>query len=159
MASDDQEGITLDCASCLIALAFAVEALVNYVGSMKVRKWKERDSAPKKVEEIARALGLAVSPEVEPFASIELLRNIRNRLAHGTPVYVHNATARSRDELDDATRAPWEQHCTPAEVETLYQQVIELRNTLFKKAKIPLAQSFSSAFGAFDRGNVTRSSS
>ena len=37
-----EEAIALDCMSCLIALAFSVEAIVNFVGSKKVKAWKEK---------------------------------------------------------------------------------------------------------------------
>lgn len=42
LATEDHDGIKLDCLSCLISLAFSVEALVNFVGHKKVSKWRER---------------------------------------------------------------------------------------------------------------------
>jgi len=44
LAEGNHDGIALDCTSCLIALAFSVEALVNFVGSRKVTDWNEHAS-------------------------------------------------------------------------------------------------------------------
>lgn len=51
LESGGRDGISLDCMSCLIALAFTVEALVNLVGHKRIDKWKERDGYLKKSEQ------------------------------------------------------------------------------------------------------------
>ncbi|MFV8632215.1 hypothetical protein ACNRDB_22435 [Ralstonia pseudosolanacearum] len=147
VANDHLEGITLDCMSCLIALAFAVEALMNFVGSRKVTDWNERAKAPRKVSKIARALGLDIRPEVEPYAAIYTLRIIRNGLAHGKPIH-QTAITKSRDDLANAMQAPWAPYCTPEQVEALYVQVRELRRVLFESANIRWGDSLTSAVGS-----------
>ena len=42
VTSGDLDGISLDCMSFFIALAFSVEAFVNFIGSKKVKNWNER---------------------------------------------------------------------------------------------------------------------
>ena len=42
VANGDQDGIALDCMSVLMAMAFAVEAVINLIGHKKVMSWKER---------------------------------------------------------------------------------------------------------------------
>ncbi|MGV7242465.1 hypothetical protein [Caballeronia sp. M23-90] len=145
--SGDHDGIALDCTSCLIALAFAVEALISFVGSRKVTDWNERAHSLVKVRKLSKALGITIQPEREPFGAISTLREIRNGLAHGKPI-VRNAGAADRDELKIAMQAPWDGYLDPDTVEVLYGQVIELRKVLFAAAKIRWADSLTSAVGS-----------
>jgi hypothetical protein len=71
--SGDHDGIALDCTSCLIALAFVVEALINFVGSRKVTDWNERAQSPAKVRKLSKALGITIQPELKPFGAISTL--------------------------------------------------------------------------------------
>ncbi|MFM0742278.1 hypothetical protein PQQ51_34105, partial [Paraburkholderia xenovorans] len=145
----DSLGITLDCTSCLIALAFYVEALINFVGKERVLSWRERDYSIRKVELVLRTLGLPIDLEGKPFSAISTLREVRNGLAHGKPVQ-RMANATNRTELGEITRGPWGEHANPATVNDLYRQVVELRDVLFNKAGIRFGASLTSAVGSFE---------
>ncbi|MCA8143578.1 hypothetical protein [Burkholderia multivorans] len=146
--SGNPEGIALDCTSCLIALAFAVEALVNFVGSRKVPDWNEQAKSPVKIKKLSKALGIAIQGDVEPFVAISTLRQIRNGLAHGKPQQ-RNAKAANLDGLKYAMQAPWDSYLDPATVEALYGQVVALRRLFFDAAGIRMGESFTSAVGSF----------
>ncbi|WP_186191255.1 hypothetical protein [Burkholderia gladioli] len=147
-ARKEELGIALDCLSCLIALAFYVEALFNYVGQEKIPSWKERDSSPKKIKLVLCTLGLPVELDSEPFSAIATLREIRNGLAHGKPTR-RRAQAANRLELNAATKGPWAEYTNPTAVDDLYRQVTNLRDLLFKAAGIRLGASLTSAVGSF----------
>ncbi|MEQ5842985.1 hypothetical protein N0A02_26370 [Paraburkholderia acidicola] len=147
LAANDHEGIALDCTSCLIALAFSVEALVNFVGSRKVTDWNESAKAPAKIARLSKTLGLPMGTDGEPYAAIAMLRKIRNDLAHGTPSH-RTAAAASREELDKAMQAPWDKYRNPEAVEMLYRQVVELRKAMFDAAGIPWVDTITSAIGS-----------
>ena len=65
-----EDAISLDCMSCLIALAFAIEALVNFVGSSVIKDWQERQSYQAKLEQIGAAIGLSFDRKIEPFLTV-----------------------------------------------------------------------------------------
>ncbi|KWB64156.1 hypothetical protein WL38_20285 [Burkholderia ubonensis] len=145
--SGDHEGIALDCTSCLIALAFAVEALINFVGSRKVPDWNERAQSPLKIKKLSKALGITMQSGIEPFDAISTLREIRNGLAHGKPRQ-RVASAANRTELKEAMLAPWDGYLDPKTVAALYAQVVALRKILFDVAEIRWVDSLTSAVGS-----------
>ncbi|OWJ55937.1 hypothetical protein [Paraburkholderia caledonica] len=147
VADGVQDAIALDCTSCLIALAFSVEALVNFVGSRKVTDWNESAKAPAKIAKLSKALSLPMGASTEPFAAIVTLRQIRNGLAHGKPAH-KIAAAASSDELNLAMQTPWDRYRDPKTVSTLYRQVIELRKVLFDAAGIRWVDTITSAIGS-----------
>lgn len=147
LAAGDQDGLALDCTSCLIALAFSVEALVNFVGAWKNKDWNERANAPTKVAKLSKLLNLPMNSNTRPFAAIATLRELRNGLAHGTPSQ-RTATVASRHELSEAMQAPWDKYRNPETVENLYLMVIELRQVMFETAGIRWVDSLTSAIGA-----------
>lgn len=146
--SGNIDSLALDCTSCLIALAFAVEALLNFVGSRKVTDWDEMANSPAKVRKLSKALQLRISEDAFPFGAIWTLRRIRNDLAHGKPM-IRAAKSGNPAELKLAMSASWDAYLNPDAVESLYSEVRALRTELFKAAKIDLADSLTSAVGTY----------
>src|SRR5450759_3387110 len=72
-----KDAVALDCMSCIVPLAFSVEALINFIGSNCVSGWKERRPFAEKVEEVAKKLGLNFDTNIEPYATVATLKNIR----------------------------------------------------------------------------------
>ncbi|WP_396334125.1 hypothetical protein [Burkholderia anthina] len=146
-AAGDNDGIALDCTSCLIALAFSVEALFNFVGSQKVREWDERAHSPEKVATLAKSLNLPLESQEEPYEAIKILRTIRNGLAHGQP---HESTAdvSSHSELARQMQAPWDPYRNPDTVFALHRQVKDLQKKLFEAAGIRVGETLTSAIGS-----------
>ena len=67
--SGDHGGIGLDCIAAVISMAFAAEALINFVGEVKVTKWKESQRYPKKVAALEAALQISMDRTTEPFTT------------------------------------------------------------------------------------------
>ena len=96
-----EEGISLDCTSALIALAFSVEAIINFVGTRVEANWKERKSYHKKLKKVCKAASIDMDSENEMLEAIGILKNIRDEIAHGKPIEGEDklACAESVDKL------------------------------------------------------------
>ena len=86
LESGDQDGIVLDCTSAIIAMAFAVEALMNYVGAKNLPDWRERAPFMTKVAALEKKFAFKFDINVEPYKTIVLLKKARDTMAHGQPV-------------------------------------------------------------------------
>lgn len=80
-------GISHEVKAGLIMLAFAHEARVNFLGLKFVDAWNERDSASRKFKQVCSALKLPTEGPNCELATLKLLAEIRNGLAHPKPVY------------------------------------------------------------------------
>ncbi|MFP3637956.1 hypothetical protein [Paraburkholderia sp. SIMBA_054] len=144
-----EDGIKLDCMSALIAMAFAAEALINFAGAEKVSAWNERASYHEKMRRLRRKINISTDPATQPWLTLVMLKEIRNQLAHGKPSR-STARVKTRSELTAAMASPWDQYCTPENVEEAFANVREFRRLLFAAARISLGASFSSATGGLD---------
>lgn len=144
----DAEAIALDCMSCLIALAFSAEAIINFVGAKCVDQWEEKQPFHKKITTLQADIGLAYEKEKEPYSTIEKLKALRNQMAHGKPIEV-NAIGSSKEELKKAMRAPWDEFLTPDFVNHAYAQVCAFEETLLTLGEIPLVDTLTSGFGSW----------
>lgn len=144
----DAEGLALDCMSCLLALAFAVEALINFVGGKCIDQWEEKQSFHNKISALEAAIGLPYDKAKEPYSTIEKLKTLRDQMAHGKPIEV-SAIASSKEDLKRAMRAPWDEFLWPAFVNHAYNQVRAFENDLIALGKIPLVETLTSGFGSW----------
>lgn len=143
-AQRDREGISLDCMSFLIALAFAVEALINFVGSKKVANWKEKAPYTVKVSKVLESAGIVPDEKIDPYVTLEILKKIRDQLAHGKPAEF-NDPAQTRAELRDAMAAPWDEYLDPDFCSQAYDHVTKFKRHLLKSAGISLGASLTNA--------------
>jgi hypothetical protein len=139
-------GIRLDCMSCLIALAFSVEALLNLVGSRKVADWKERAAFMTKVKALQTRLGFEFDEKLEPYNTIMRLKNARDKMAHGQPA---EFVLKSDDTnvLAQAMQSPWSDSTTPEFVIRAYEEVQRFKAMLLKKARIKSGSTYTTAMG------------
>lgn len=144
--SGGQDSIFLDCMSCLIALAFSTEALINFIGHMRVKGWRERQSYRKKINQVCGAASLDFNLKKEPFSTLWTLKELRDSIAHGQPIEV-NTTACSRDELRTSMACPWDQHLTPEYVNHAYEQAKFFERALFVNCCISVGETITSAVG------------
>ena len=142
------EAIALDCMSCLIALAFSVEGLINFVGAEKVPEWKERDSFGNKMKAIAAAIGWPVNEGIEPFITINQLKSIRDSMAHGKPILIKRSES-SREALKRDMRAPWDDYLTVDFTLHAFRQVKSFEEGLLVAAKTELWDTLTSGSGAW----------
>lgn len=147
LAAGIEDAISLDCLSCIISMAFAVEALVNVVGHQKVRGWQERRPYRLKIEEVCKTAGFDFDEIVEPFSTVWQLKETRDMIAHGQP-YEGNFTVRTREELHAAMECPWDRHLSPEYINYAYEKVKEFEHRLFDGARISLASTITSSVRA-----------
>jgi hypothetical protein len=146
LASGDHEGITLDCTSAIIAMAFGVEAVMNYVGAKKLQNWKERSPFKTKVAALEIELGFKFDIAVEPYKTISLLKEARDTMAHGQPIEFQ-VSVPSRAQISKVMGPSWASATEPQVVLAAYEQVKQFKKRLFGLAGIKLGASLTSAAG------------
>ena len=147
IAESNEDGIDLDCLSCLISLAFSVEALLNFVGYKKVKNWKERQPYRDKMVQVCKAVGLQFSQEVDPYKTLWELKELRDSIAHGQPIEV-SAKVRNREELRKAMECPWDKNLNAEYINQTYKIVVQFEKDLLEKGKISLGETLTSAVSA-----------
>ncbi|MEZ9627800.1 hypothetical protein [Aliivibrio fischeri] len=140
----DKNGLKLDCLSCLISLAFTVEALVNFVGHKKVPNWKERDSYKDKMKKICAVSGCEYDQNVGLNKTLWDLKVLRDSVAHGKPIELETKV-KSREELREKMQCSWDKNLMPEYVESTYEVVKEFECFLFDNCKISIGETLTSA--------------
>lgn len=144
---NEQDGIALDCTSAVIAMAFYVESLLNYVGAKKFKdEWKERAPYSKKVALLSERLKFDYDKKVEPFRTLEALKYSRDNLAHGKPMEF-DTKVRSTRKLSNHMRPAWTLVTEPEMVISAFEKTKEFKSMLFASAKIKPGAALTSAFG------------
>lgn len=134
--------------SAVIAMTFYVEAVINYVGHKKLNDdWPEMANFAKKIALLRKATGIAYDKTVEPFSTVEMLKNARNNLAHGKPLEFTTSVS-SSGELSQSMRPSWSSLVSDPEIVLkAFQDVKSFRDMLFKKARLKPGSAFTSAIG------------
>jgi hypothetical protein len=131
--SKESEGVGdalgLDCLSCLISLAFSVEALVNFIGQKKINGWQERKVYRNKINQVCEEASLVFNENEEPFKTIWQLKELRDSIAHGQPIELTTSVS-SREELRRAMECPWDQHLSSEYINHAYNMIKLTFNTL-----------------------------
>ena len=142
----EHRGIALDCMSCLIALAFSVEALVNFVGHKKIADWKERAPFSTKLKLLEASFSLSLDRLAEPYLTIKRLKEARDKMAHGQPL---DFTLNSEDksELARAMQSPWSESTNVEFLAHAYEQIQVFKRTLLSKARIKPGATYTTAIG------------
>ncbi|EKO3573764.1 hypothetical protein P0E94_003474 [Vibrio metschnikovii] len=144
VANEDRDGIKLDCLSCLISLAFSVEALVNFVGYKKVDKWKEFDRYINKITKVCAKAGVEFDKNVGMYAQLWQLKKLRDDVAHGKPIEI-NTEVNTREELRERMSCPWDVNLTPETVEAMFVVVKDFEKLLFNNCQINIGDTLTSA--------------
>ncbi|EHZ2903907.1 hypothetical protein M5225_004634 [Vibrio vulnificus] len=144
IANEDSDGIKLDCLSCLISLAFSVEALVNFVGHKKLDKWKEFDKYINKITKVCAKAGVEFDKNVGIYSKLWQLKTLRDEVAHGKPIEIETKVA-TREELREKMSCPWDVSLTPENVESMFVAVKDFEKLLFKNCQINIGETLTSA--------------
>lgn len=144
VADGESDAIALDCMSCLIALAFSVEAIANLIGSKVVGAWDEWAPYKDKMKSLGKTLGFTFDPAHEPFKTLQVLKGIRDQMAHGKPIETV-AEVTDQKAIRRAMACPWDEYLTPKFVQHAYSQVKQFKGFLLKQAKVPLVETLTSA--------------
>jgi len=140
-----EDAVALDCMSCIMALAFSVEALINFVGSKRVPDWKERRPFLEKIKAVTSTLGMAYDETVEPHLTVATLKQIRDQIAHGQPIE-KTARVSSKADLKAAMETSWDSYLTPAFCNRAYMRVNDFESQLLERSGIPIESTITSAF-------------
>lgn len=141
------DALALDCMSCIVALAFSVEALINFIGSVRVNGWQEHRPFSEKIKAVSEALGVVFDTVTEPYATVATLKKIRDQIAHGQPIE-KTARVSSKADLKQAMKTPWDDYLKPAFCNKAYEAVQAFENELLERSGIPIGKTITSAFGA-----------
>jgi hypothetical protein len=137
------KGILIDGMACATLIAFTFEANINFMGfklneAGKLSGWKERESFNDKLKKVFGALGIPVDKDRRPLKSIERMKNLRDLIAHGKPVYdkTEEIMVGTPEEIDLAASsslaAGWEVDCKAdvvfecrEDLETLWKLMVQ----------------------------------
>lgn len=142
----DPSGIALECMSALIAMAFAVEAVINLVGNKRVRGWKEKKPYKEKAEAVCSVAGCSFDKAIEPYKTLWQLKELRDAMAHGKP-QKFSAIAKTREDLRKSMECSWDAYSIPEYVNHAWFQVKEFEHMLFKGSKLSVGETLTGAIG------------
>lgn len=131
--TDEDNGLALDCHSCLIAIAFSVEALINFVGDKKVDGWNEYERFHIKMEQVCEIADIKYDESVEPFSTLNQIKQLRNLMAHGKPI-----------EGGEGMKCAWDDFLHPEFSEESYKQVKEFQRLLLEGCEIGIEETITS---------------
>lgn len=144
LTAGEEDALALDCLSCLIFLAFSVEALVNFIGLKRVKGWKERSPYYDKISQVCSVAGKEFDKNVGIYKSLWELKELRDSIAHGKPIEF-TTDVKDRDELRKQMQCPWESSLTPDHVETTFEYVKTFERMLFENCNITIGETLTSA--------------
>ncbi|WP_164477710.1 hypothetical protein [Pannonibacter phragmitetus] len=146
MDTGDQDGIFLEMMAALTMTAFALEAILNYIGHAKeVPAWRKK-SLEEKLAVLLEKLGLKPDFEARPYSTVKQLKDLRNTLAHGKPRTITPEPEEIIGTYDEIyvkpdLRSDWEREVTPEFVEIAYDDMVEIEKELFSAAKIEVMET------------------
>jgi hypothetical protein len=112
---EDLKGIAFEYMACMVMLAFAFEAKINFLGHKLIDNWKERQPFDCKVNEVFDHLRINPDWEARPYSSVNKLKEFRDSIAHGKPVEVEFdeeiiGLPEEIERLNDL-KSKWESYC------------------------------------------------
>ena len=140
----EQDALSLDCMSCIVALAFGVEAFINFVGINKVENWDESQSFKNKIKHTYRAVGGVFDKDNDPYTTVWHLKEIRDSMAHGKPIE-NSVSLSSHQELWAEMRPPWDHYLNQEYINQAYTQVKAWQTELLELSDIPLDLTITAA--------------
>ena len=141
---EDDRVAPYECMSAVIALAFSVEAMLNFVGKKKLGdEWNERARYRQKVQALEKRLNFKYAKADEPYLTLETLKEARDHMAHGKPVELE-IVANTKQDVVVAMRPAWTPATDPTTVLAAARRVSEFKEFLFKRARIKPGSEFSS---------------
>lgn len=143
------DGIGLKIMACLVIIAFAFEASINFLGFKACGEdWSENRPYLHKVKQIARKLGVPIDWESRPFSTIKELKQFRDTVAHGKPAEIRgeqNVTI-TEDELNrrNILKADWEKLLSEEFLRRCYDDTEEIWKLLFDASGLKLIDTITS---------------
>lgn len=141
--SETNQGIGLDCMNLINSLAFSVESLINFIGFKVIDDWQERSPYHKKIEVLEKALSFKFDTNSEPYITLQILKDIRDKMAHGKPI-VRMQDVSSREALSEAMKSPWDDFINPDFCKNAYDKVKIFEIMLMNLASIDIIDTLTS---------------
>src|SRR6266566_8926450 len=143
------DGIGLKIMACLIMIAFAFEASINFLGfKADGENWGENRPYLHKVKRIARKLGVSIDWESRPFSTVKELKRFRDTVANGKPAEISgekNVTIKE-DELKrrNILRADWEKSLNEEFLRRCYDDTEAIWKLLFDASGLKIIDTITS---------------
>ena len=83
----NRHGIAYDYTACMLFVAFAFEACINFIGDLKVKDWDEWANFYVKFKQVMEVLNLPIDWKKRPYSSMQHAKDFRDSIAHGKPVH------------------------------------------------------------------------
>lgn len=160
-AKGDRTGVSYYGMATAVLTAFAFEAKLNFMGAQlakanKISAWNEFQSWDKKLKIVFGALGLSTDKSTRPLATMEKMKVLRDKVAHGKPVELTTTEIMTAtpEEVDLAAganlSAGWEVDCTPESVADGIGDLDDLWKQMVEKSGLDLFDTMTHGEGAID---------
>ena len=151
-AADDRKDIAFDYLACMMMLAFASEAMINFIGQKLIEPWDERQPTKDKFKSILKHLHLERDWNKRPYSSIVILKDFRHLIAHGKPVNLDfdEEIVKPADDMDrpEILDSEWVKYCSHDQVFDAYDDVDAIWHELLAAAGIPKFETITSGFSS-----------
>jgi hypothetical protein len=146
VSNNDRDGIGFEIMACLVMIAFAFEAQINFSGFKVDEKWEERKPYLFKVERVARKLNVPLDVSARPYSTITTLKDFRDKMAHGKPVIIKSEKTLVLNEQELASRnilkADWEAYLTDTFIRQSYDDTKSLWELLLSASGLNILHVF-----------------
>jgi hypothetical protein len=142
LKTGDREGIAFEYMSCLLMLAFTVEAHINFLGYSLIKDWNEWKPFNVKVDDVLAHLKITADRSTRPYSVVSKLKKFRDTIAHGKPEQtskdeIIEATAEELDQRADL-RAGWEEAIAHDAVFQAHEDVDAIWKELLEKSGLSI---------------------
>ncbi|MBB1438701.1 hypothetical protein H5202_08400 [Shewanella sp. SG41-4] len=155
LVDGNESGITYVSMSCLIMLAFAIEAKINFIGEKCVEGWIERKPFREKLKQVCKALEINLD-ENGLRQTIYLLNTCRDDVAHGKPITLsdtYEVIVPQGEEHHPKDLIPkWMEICTAKKTIGIYADINDFLQQLLEKSGLGTFDATSN--GEFEVGFV-----
>ena len=154
-AQENKEGKFFNVMNCIVYSAFAVEAYFNHLGSKKYDDWdaKERKlSKKKKLNYLAKELGIDIDSDKRPFRSILEAFRYRDSLAHGRTENITKSMLVEfvdEDDLAFMIKSGWFEFTELENAERIFDDMVKLITEFHQAASLevsPFVSLFSESY-------------
>ncbi len=139
LQDNDERGITFVCMSCLMMLAFAVEAKINFVGEKCVEDWVEREAFKKKLKKVCKTLKINLD-EGHIRKTVYLLQSCRDDVAHGKPLTLEDTyeviVLEDEEHIPEDLAPKWLEICTAEKTIHIYDEINSFLQLLLERSEI-----------------------
>src|SRR4051812_7290281 len=139
----DRKGSTHQFRASLAFRAFALEALLNWIGQQLIPHWRylQRLSPKEKLDLLTDLIKVMPDYGSRPWQVVKQLFDFRNDIAHGKPQKLTSETIEDLDEFLDrklgvTIQTEWERFCSEENAIRAMEDVEEIANILYEKADI-----------------------